>query len=181
MTQYDLFGDPIPKIIPKEVKKEPEKVKPIIKPIEKPQEAPRQEKKNSTAFDIDDALRHLREKEYCFWDMRVWQGRTHTIAMKFLKNFEEKLKVDKNYLPTFTNCGNSILLIGKLISNKVPLETIADNLMMNNHITFLYRITECFHHSDRCPYWKHYKNFIDCNCERRCDKKEIIGDEHLNQ
>ena len=171
--QLDLFGTPDPP-----APSQPIKV--VEKPIEKPKEASRQEKKESVDFDIDQALKYIKEHDHSFWDMRVWKCRTYETVMKFLRDFEEKLKTDKNYLPTFTNSGHGVYLIGKLISNKVPLDTIASNLMLNKHVTYLYRITECFHHLNECPYWRHYGNYSDCNCDRRCDKKEIIGDEYLN-
>jgi hypothetical protein len=171
--QLDLFGNPEPLAAPV-------KVEPIKIVLEKPIPAPRQEIKKNVGFDTDEALKYIRENDYTFWDMRVWKCRTYEIVMRFLKDFEENLRINKDYLPTNLNSGQGLYFIGKLISNKVPLDTIATNLMLNKHTTFLKRIVECFHKPDACPYWKHYKNFSDCNCERRCNKGEIIGDEHLN-
>ena len=53
--------------------------------------------------------------------------------------------------------------------------------MENNNITYKKRIVQCWNNSDACPFWKKYKNETDCNCKRRCDQGEIIGDEHYLQ
>jgi hypothetical protein len=180
MTQYDLFGDPVPEakptppVIPK-----PEPVIVKTAPIEKPKPLPpstRPIAKGKKEEEIEAALTYIK-KAYHLWDMRCWTYRNYDAAIRFLQKYGDA-KIP--HVPQGLNEGHGSFMIGKLIDYHVPLEVIAEAMMENNNITFKKRIVQCWNNNDACPFWRKYKNFSDCNCERRCEKGEIIGDEQLN-
>jgi len=176
IEQLDLFGELEPKQEEKKVVI-PEPVKPIET---KPKEAIKQTISKEIEFDTFKALSYLKNQDYDFWDMRCHPYKTYQGLMRFLKDFEENLKKTKgDYIPGGTLDPHGCRLIGKLIRNNVSLDTIAANLILNTNVTFLRRKVQCWSNKEICPFWKHYGNFSDCNCERRCNKGEIIGDEKL--
>jgi hypothetical protein len=180
MTQYDLFGDPVPEakptppVIPK-----PEPVIVKTAPIEKPKPLPpstRPIAKGKKEEEIEACLNYIK-KAHHLWDCRCWTYRNYDAAIRFLQKYGDT-KIP--HVPQGLNEGHGSFMIGKLIDYHVPLEVIAEAMMENNNITFKKRIVQCWNNSDACPFWRKYKNFSDCNCERRCEKGEIIGDEQLN-
>lgn len=174
MTQYDLFGEPISE-------QKPIEVKPVVTPtiVEKQKPLPPVHKidsKTKREEEIEACLKYIR-KAYYLWDMRAWVYRNYDAAIRFLQKYGDA-KIP--HVPQGLNEGQGSFMIGKLIDYHVPLEVIAEAMMDNNNITFKKRIVQCWNNSDACPFWRKYKNFSDCNCERRCEKGEIIGDEQLN-
>lgn len=180
MTQYDLFGDPVPEVKPTpSVIPKPEPVIVKTTPVEKPKPLPSPPKptiKGKKEEEIEAALTYIK-KAYHLWDMRCWVYRNYDAAIRFLQKYSDA-KIP--HVPQGLNEGQGSFMIGKLIDYHVPLEVIAEAMMENNNITFKKRIVQCWNNSDACPFWRKYKNFSDCNCERRCDQGEIIGDEQLN-
>jgi hypothetical protein len=166
--QINLFDD--------ELSTEPIPVKteaPITKTV--PQKLPVIPKKE---WSPNYAINYLKKQAYGFWDMRAWENKNWDHLMVVL---EKIAKEDKHNSHTFTNDGHAEYCIRDLVDHGYPLSDIANWLMSNPNSSFLHRKALCWKHPEQCPYHVYYGNYSDCNCDRRCNKGEIIGDEELCQ
>jgi len=107
-------------------------------------------------------LKHAIIGERYLWDMRCWD-RYHD---------EEEISewIDNGYVPN--NCGSAVYCIQELFRLGVSKKEIIDAIVRNTNKQFAHRMVKCFDNPHRCPAFRTYGNFSDCNCEQRCGKGE---------
>lgn len=108
--------------------------------------------------EINELLKRIKS-DYSLWDMRTWE--------KYKDRQEVRKWIRNGCHPN--NCGHVEHCIEKLLGMKVSEEMTIEAIMANPHETFNNRIVPCCFDPMKCPRYRKFGNYSDCNCSEYCD------------